>query len=47
MTSVSTGQPTDGFLEMLQNIADVDVNTDYYLEACSEMPKFYKVGFVQ
>lgn len=43
MTSVSTGQPTDGFLEMLQNIADVDVNTDYYLEACAEMPKFYKV----
>ena len=43
MTSMSTGQPNDGYLEMLQNIADVDVNTDYYMESCSEMPKYYKV----
>ena len=43
MTSVSTGQPSEGYLEMLQNIADVDVNTDYYMEACAEMPQFYKI----
>ncbi len=44
MTSVSTGQPSDGYLEMLQNIPDVDVNTEYYMESCADMPKFYKVG---
>ena len=45
MTSVSTGQPNDGYLEMLQRISGIDVNTDYYMESCAEMPKYVRSGF--